>query len=152
MYVWDPGCWRGSPHRRVIVYSNVTPRELMTRYLAAAKRGDWETAFGYFAEDIVIHIRGRSRFAGDHRGKRAAVGYIEAVRDHYRSGKIELELVDMLTSDERVALLVRERFHGDGPPLEIRRANVYRVRGDRIVEVSIFEADQYVADEVLHAR
>jgi hypothetical protein len=39
----------------------------------------------------------------------------------------ELELLDMLTSDERVALLVRERFRGVGPAVEIRRANVYRV-------------------------
>jgi uncharacterized protein len=124
----------------------------MTRYLAAAKGGDWETAFGYFAEDIVIHIPGRSTFAGDHRGKGAAVGYIEAIRGQYRDGNIELELLDMLTSDERVALLVLERFHGDGPPVEIRRANVYRVRGDRIVEVSIFEADQYVVDELLHVE
>jgi uncharacterized protein len=127
-------------------------RELMTQYLAAAKRGDWEAAFEYFAEDIVIHIPGRSRFAGDHRGKGAVVGYIEAIRGHYRDGNIELELLDMLTSDERVALLVLERFHGDGPPVEIRRANVYRVRGDRIVEVSIFEADQYVVDELLHVE
>jgi hypothetical protein len=55
----------------------------------------------------------------------------------------------MLVSDERVALLVRERFHGDGPPVEIRRANVYRVQGDKIVEISIFEADQYAVDELL---
>jgi ketosteroid isomerase-like protein len=55
-------------------------------------------------------------------------------------GEIELELVDMLASDERVALLVRERFHDEGPPVEIRRANVHRVRDGQIVEISIFEA------------
>lgn len=122
----------------------------MTDYLSAAKRGDWDTAFGYFAEDIALHIPGRSAFAGDPWGRDAAVGYIQAIRDHYRDGKIELELIDMLVSDERVALLVRERFHGDGPPVEIRRANVYRVHGDQIVEISIFEADQYAVDELLH--
>ena len=47
----------------------MTPRELMTDYLAAAKRGDWDTAFDFVAEDIVIHIPGRSAFAGDRRGK-----------------------------------------------------------------------------------
>lgn len=127
----------------------VTAQELMSDYLAAAKRGDWDTASGYFADDIVIHIPGRSAFAGDHTGKDAAVGYIKAIRDHYRDGEIELELIDMLTSDERVALLVRERFHGDGPPVEIRRANVYRVQGDAIVEISIFEADQYAVDDLV---
>ena len=124
----------------------MTARELMTDYLAAVKRGDWDTAFGYFAEDIVIHIPGRSSFAGDHRGKEAAVRYIEAIRSHYPDGKIEVELIDMLTSEERVALLVRERFLGEGEPLEIRRANVYRVENGAIAEISIFEADQYTAD------
>jgi uncharacterized protein len=128
----------------------MTASALMTDYLAAARRGDWDTAFGFFAEDIVVHIPGRSAFAGDRRGKDAAVGYIQTVRDRYRHGRIELELIDMLAGAERVALLVRERFHGDGPPVEIRRANVYRVEGGQIVEVSIFEADQYLVDEVLH--
>ncbi len=121
----------------------------MTDYLAAAKRGDWDTAFGYFAEDIAFHIPGRSAFAGDARGREGAIAYIQTIRDHYRDGEIELELVDMLVSDERVALLVLERFHGDGPPVEIRRANVYRVQGDEIVEISIFEADQYAVDELM---
>jgi ketosteroid isomerase-like protein len=127
----------------------MTPRELMTRYLAAAKEGDWDTALGYFAEDIVLHIPGRSTFAGDRRGRDAAADYIETIRDHYREGEIELELIDMLESEERVALLVRERFHGDGEPVEIRRANVYRVRDDAIVEISIFEADQYAVDALM---
>ena len=121
----------------------------MTEYLAAAKRGDWDSAFGFFAADIVMHVPGRSSFAGDRHGKDAAIGYIQSIRDHYRNGKIELELIDMLISDDRVALLVRERFHGDGPPVEIRRANVYRVKDDAIVEISIFEADQYAVDELV---
>jgi ketosteroid isomerase-like protein len=128
----------------------MTPRELMTDYLAAAKRGDWETAFGFLADDLLIHIPGRSAFAGQRFGKAAAVDYIQSVRGRYRDGAIELELIDMLCSDERVMLLVRERFHGDGAPIEIRRANVYRVEDEKVVEVSIFEADQYVVDELLH--
>jgi uncharacterized protein len=128
----------------------VTAREVMSDYLAAARRGDWDAAFGYFAEDIQVQIPGRSAFAGDWRGKDAAMNYIRTIRDRYRDGEIELELVDMLASDERVVLLVRERFHGEGPPIEIRRANVYRVRDSQIVEISIFEADQYVVDELLH--
>jgi ketosteroid isomerase-like protein len=110
----------------------MTPRELMTDYLAAAKRGDWDTAFGFLADDLLINIPGRSAFAGQQFGKAAAVEYIQSVRERYRDGGIELELIDMLCSEERVVLLVRERFHGE------------------VVEVSIFEADQYVVDELLH--
>jgi ketosteroid isomerase-like protein len=137
------------PTRRV--QKRMTPDDLMTDYVAAAKRGDWDTAFGYFADDLLITIPGCSEFAGQRRGKAHAVGYIQKVRDRYRDGKIELELIDMLVSDERVALMVRERFRdGDGQPVEIRRANVYRVKDGKVVEVSIFEADQYVVDALLH--
>jgi len=127
----------------------VSARELIDDYLAAARRGDWDTASGYFADDLVVHIPGRSSFAGDRKGKEAAMEYIQAIRDHYRDGEIKLELVDMLSSEDRVALLVRERFLGRGEPVEIRRANVYRVAGDAIVEISIFEADQYVVDALM---
>jgi len=48
----------------------MTPRELMTDYLAAAKRGDWDTAFGFLADDLLIHIPGRSAFAGQRFGGR----------------------------------------------------------------------------------
>jgi len=126
----------------------MTARELMTAYLDAARRDDWDTAFGYFAEDIVMRVPGRSRLAGDRHGKQAAVDYIQTMREHYREGRIELELVDMLEGDERVALLVVERFHRDGETVEIRRANVYRVENDAIVEITIFEADQYAVDDL----
>jgi uncharacterized protein len=126
----------------------VTPRELITKYLAAAKAGDWDTAYGYFADDIVFRIPGRSRLAGECRGKEAAVEYIQTIRDHYREGAIELELIDMLASDERVALLIRERFLGD-ETIEIRRANVYRVQDDAIAEITIFEGDQDKVDALM---
>jgi uncharacterized protein len=126
----------------------VTPRELITQYLTAARAGDWDTAFGYFADDIVFRIPGRSRFAGERRGKEPAVEYIQSFRDHYGEGDIEVELIDMLASDDRVALLVRERFLGD-ETIEIRRANVYRVRDGAIAEITIFEGDQYTVDALM---
>jgi uncharacterized protein len=126
----------------------VTPRELITEYLTAARAGDWDTAFGYFADDIAFRVPGRSRFAGERRGKEAAVDYIQSFREHYGEGEIEVELIDMLVSDDRVALLVRERFLGD-ETIEIRRANVYRVRDGAIAEITIFEGDQYTVDALM---
>jgi len=95
---------------------------VISQYLDAARRHDWDAAFDFFADDVMIRIPGRSRLAGDHRGKRSAVDYIQTVRERYRHGRIELELLDMLSSDERVALLVRERFSDNDQTTEIRRA------------------------------
>jgi ketosteroid isomerase-like protein len=127
----------------------MTPLEVMQRYLDAAMRGDWDTGFGFFAEDVVLRIPGRSEFAGEHRGKQVAIDYIRTAQARSEGAEVELELIDMLASEERVALLVRERFHREDGVVDIRRANVYRVQGERIVEIWIFEADQYAVDELL---
>jgi uncharacterized protein len=120
--------------------------DVMRRYREAAGRHDFDAAFGMFAEDIVFRIPGRSAFAGEHRGKDAAMAYIDAARALSRDADITLEVVDTLASEERFCLIVVERFQLDGRTVEIRRANVYRVRGDQIAEVWIFEGDQYAAD------
>jgi hypothetical protein len=121
----------------------------MTRYLAAMRGGDREAGYGFFAEDVVFHIPGRSRFAGTHRGREAARDYIESAIAVTHDGEVEVELVDMLSSDERVALIVRERFHRPEGIIEIRRSNVYRVEEDQITEIWIFEGDQYEVDALL---
>jgi ketosteroid isomerase-like protein len=71
--------------------------DVMRRYLEAVQRGDWATGFGFFADDIVLHVPGRSSLAGEHRGRPAAESCL---------------------------------------------------RGDRIAEVWIFEANQYEVDEL----
>ena len=124
-------------------------REVMAGYVAAVRRGDWAAAYGVFAEDVVAHVPGRSRLAGELRGREAAIAYIEAARAESHGRDVQVELIDTLVSDERVLLMVRERFARDGGVVEIGRANVYTVRGGSIVEVWIFEANQYEVDELV---
>jgi uncharacterized protein len=128
----------------------MTPSELISRYVAAARSGDWEGAYAFFADDLAVRIPGRSALAGEHRGRQVAIDYIERAKALSHGADVELELLDTLTGAERVALLVRERFHQpDGPPIDIHRANVYRVVDDHIVEIWIFEGDQYAVDALL---
>ena len=127
---------------------DVTSRDLITSSLTAARSGDWATAYGFLADDLRIRIPGRSEWAGERVGKHHAIEYIDAAIERH-AGRVEVELVDMLVSDERVVLLVRERFLG-GKPVEITRANAYSVRNGRIVAIEIFEGDQYAVDELVH--
>ena len=124
----------------------MAPIELIQRYLNAMRSGDRQTGYGFFAEDVVVRIPGRSSFAGTHQGRQVAIDYIESAIAKAHAGDVEVELVDALASRDRVCLMVRERFTLESGTVEIRRANVYRVRGDEISEVSIFEGDQYEVD------
>jgi ketosteroid isomerase-like protein len=128
--------------------TTVDSRAVMRRYIDAAREGDWDTASGFFAEDIVLRIPGRSSLAGERRGREAALAYIEAALARAHEGEVEVELVDMLASEERVALIVRERFRRPEGDVEILRSNVYRIAGGQISEIWIFEGDQYAVDEL----
>jgi uncharacterized protein len=129
----------------------VTAREVISEYLAAIQARDRERAFALYADDAVMHIPGRSAFAGERRGREAIVAYIRAAIALADEGT-EVELVDTLSGEgERVALLLRERLRRGGRELLMRRANVYTVRDGRIVEVHIFEHDQYAVDAFLES-
>jgi ketosteroid isomerase-like protein len=119
----------------------------MARYRGAAARGDFEGAFAMFADDVVFRIPGSSAWSGEHRGREAAMRYI----DHARGldPELSVRVIDALTSEDRFCLLVEEDFHRHGREVVIRRANVYRERGKEIAEVWIFEADQAEVDALL---
>src|SRR4051812_260354 len=88
----------------------VRPLDLMRRYIELARAGDWDRALGFFADDLVFHIPGRSAHAGELRGRDAVARYIEAARALSHGNHVDVEMIDMLASEERVALIVRERF------------------------------------------
>jgi ketosteroid isomerase-like protein len=123
------------------------PVDVMRRYLEAMQSGDRERAFGFLADDIVLHVPGRSPYAGERRGRHEVIEYIHAALAH--TDDVEVTLIDMLVSDRHVALIVQERLEGGGRVLDMRRTNVYRVQNERIAEVWIFESDQYAVDDYL---
>jgi ketosteroid isomerase-like protein len=120
--------------------------EVLRSYAAAWERGDREAAFSHYAADVVMRLPGRSPEAGAHRGRTAVVACIRRLLERVDGLEVEVEVLDRLTSGERVALLLRERARRGGETLDIRRVNLYRVRDGRIVEIDVFEADQYQVD------
>ena len=118
----------------------------MRSYITAMQAGDWDAGMAHFADDVVIHVPGRSRLAGTRRGRAEVEAYL---RGALGDGTVHasVELIDMLVGEDHVGLVVHEVLrHGDRV-LDMRRSNVYRVRDGAITEISIFEADQHGVDE-----
>jgi ketosteroid isomerase-like protein len=128
-----------------------TPIETMQRYIAAARSGDFSAVYRFFSDDIVGHVPGRSPVAGELHGRDAVIGYIESSRALSHGADVDVHLVDMLASEERVALIVREVFHLADGDVEIGRANVYRVQDGEITEIWVYEANQYEVDRLFAA-
>jgi ketosteroid isomerase-like protein len=124
----------------------VEASEVMQAYAAAWERGDPEAAFEWYADDVVMRLPGRSRESGVHQGKPAVIGAINALLDRTADHSVVVEVLQRLESPSCVALVVREVVERGDARLEFRRVNVYTVRNDRIVDMDIFEADQYEVD------
>ena len=120
--------------------------QVMQEYAAAWSRGEPESAFAFYAEDVVMRLPGRSALAGEHRGKPAVVEAITALLARTDGLPVTVEVLDRLVSENAVALMLREVASRGEQTLELRRVNVYRVRDGQITDIDIFEADQYEVD------
>ena len=111
-------------------------------------RGDPEAAFAFYGDDIVMHLPGRGSVAGTHRGRQAVIAAIKRLLARTDGLPVEVEVLDRLISEERVALVLREAAtRGEELRLELRRVNLYRVRDGKIRAIEIFEANQYEVDK-----
>lgn len=120
--------------------------EVMQRYVEAWTRHDGDAALAIWADDVVHHVPGHHRLAGDFVGKRAFL-------DHYGrvfaelDGTIEvIEFHDMLVNDRHAVALVRERAVRGECHLDFDRVVVYHIRDGLIVEAWSHDYDPYALD------
>ena len=121
--------------------------DVIRAYADAWSRGDPDAAFEFLADSVVMRLPGRGESAGTHRGRDAVVQVIRALLSRTSDLSAEVDVLDRLVSEKRVALLVREAVTRGNDRLELRRVNLYTVDNGRITEIDIFEADQYEVDE-----
>ena len=119
----------------------------MAEYAAAWEAGDAERAWTYYANDVVMHLPGRGSLAGDHRGRSEVIAAIQALLARTSDLSVEVEVLDRLVSGNRVAMVLKEAVERGGTRLELRRVNVYRVEDGKIVDIDIYEANQYEIDD-----
>ena len=126
-----------------MVHPNI---ELMRRYSAALQAGQAAAALPFFAEDLVLHIPGRSAHAGTFHGQDAVLAYYTRMfRD--TDGAFEvLGVDDILASDTHAATLVRWRVRRGDRTLDIDRVVIYRIVDERIAEIWVRDWDQAAYD------
>ena len=112
----------------------------------AFSRRDFESLREFWAENIVYHVPGTSRLAGDHKGLQAVLAFFAKLVEM----NVQMaEVHDVLATDEHVVALVRATASRPGKELNINQANVYNVRDGKITEAWILPTEQSVMDEFL---
>jgi hypothetical protein len=123
------------------------PGAVLDAYAAAWAAGTPEAAWAFYADDVVMRLPGRGPLAGEHRGRPAVIAAISTLLARTDGTPVTVEVLDRLTSANRVALVLREVARRGGTELDLRRVNVYEVAAGEIVAIEVFEAHQYEVDE-----
>jgi ketosteroid isomerase-like protein len=121
-------------------------RSLMDRYIAAWRSGDTAAVQACYAQDIVMHIGGRSAHAGTYRGMAEWSLAIERILAD-TDGRAEItEVHDVLVSEHHAVGLVRERFCRGAACVDTDRVVVYELRNGLIAEIWTYDSDVYAYD------
>jgi uncharacterized protein len=112
---------------------------------AALQKGDVDKGFAVFADDVVAHIGGRSKLAGDVKGKAELTArfgeFMAAMGDNP-----EMETHDVLANDEHGVVIQSFRGTKQGRTQEFRGVGIFNLTGGKVTEAWFIDEDPYNAD------
>jgi ketosteroid isomerase-like protein len=123
--------------------------DLVRDFLGALGQGDIDTPpTQYWAEDIRMHVPGRSSIAGDHKGAEQVLQALARLAE-LTGGTFSFEVHDVVANDEHAVALYIPRAERAGKQWTDNSVAVYHIRDGKISEIWIQPADLYAMDEFL---
>jgi ketosteroid isomerase-like protein len=118
--------------------------EVVRRTVSALAAGDWQEVFETWDPHIEWHFERDAVISGPHRGRDEVRAALSSFMTEWEDFAVEIEEL-IAADDERVVMLVHlsGRGRGSGLPLDFREANIFTIRGGRIVNVEeYFDREQ----------
>ena len=107
-------------------------------------RGDFEAFTGFFTDDVVVHIPGKSSFAGVHKGKDQ---FLELFgRFVERAGEYAFEPHAYFADDEHGISLQRSHYRRGNESLDSNDAFVCHFRNGKISEFWLLSDEEDAVD------
>ena len=110
----------------------------------AMAKGDMETFFGSYTDDVVVHIPGHSSLAGDHKG----LDQMQALFGRFMegAGEYSFEAHGYIVDDEHGIILQRSKMSKGGKTLETNDIFVNHFRDGKISEFWMYSDKQQEMD------
>ena len=109
--------------------------------------GGQEHVRAMLAEDVAWHVPGRSRIAGDYRGRDEVLRYFVARRE-LAQATFRIVVRGVLADDERAVIFAGGQVQRDGVTSTWETVGVFRIADDKIAECWVLPYDQYSFDEI----
>jgi ketosteroid isomerase-like protein len=120
--------------------------DLLNRGYDAFGKGDLDTLRELFSQDIVFHVPGRSKIAGDYRGQDEVFGFFGKLVE-LTGGTFSIERHAVLADDEHGTVLTTVTGQRDGKTLSQNAIDVFHLKDGKVTEVWALDTDQYAGDE-----
>ena len=121
--------------------------EILRQADEAMARGDIEGFFSYYADDVVVHVAGSNRLAGDYQGldqlKDVFGGFMEAM------GEYTFENHAYVADDEHGIILQRGKSVLGSETREFNEVFVFHFANGKISEMWYVPVDQAAVDALI---
>ena len=112
----------------------------------AFNRGDTQSVFAVFAENILWHVPGRGPLSRDYRGHAEVGGFFEQFMG-LSEGTFRIQIDQILADRDRVVVLCTESARRAGRSWSSPQVHVWTVRDGRATAFWEYEGDQQSEDE-----
>ena len=119
---------------------------LMRKGYEAFSQGDMDTVRGLFDPDIVWHSPGQSSISGDHTGADSVLAHFGKLATE-TAGTYRVEVVEMLSSDERVVVIQHSNAARKGKTIDEIHPVVWMLRDGKPYDVTVFHYDMGAHDD-----
>ena len=121
--------------------------EALRKFGEALANGDVEGAFALLHDDVVMHVAGRSSFAGDYTGRDAILELFGSFSERFSS--VSEEYFAYFADDEHGIILERATTTRGDRTFEYQIVVVGRFRDGKVSEVWSIPFDQAAWDEMM---
>jgi len=111
----------------------------------AQSSGDIETMLSFVTDDVVVHIGGRSKLAGDFKGR-------DALKDQFgrfmqvMGENAEFETHDIVAGDKHGFILQTLKGDRAGDRIEAQSVGIFHFANGKVNEAWFIDVDPYSAD------
>jgi uncharacterized protein len=120
---------------------------IVRRFYHAFISRDTQTLWSIAGEDLSFHVPGRSRWAGEHRGREALLGLFHRF-GQAAERSVRIELHDIVGGEDHVVGLHRMTATIGGKSLDLNGTTTFHVADGKIVEVWLGWESQRTFDEL----
>jgi uncharacterized protein len=118
---------------------------LLRKGYDAYNKGDANQLADLFADDVVIHVQGRSPLAGDHQGKNGLRFLFSTTKENVEEDSMNVQ--EVAANDDFAVAVLNTSGKRKGKKESANAVHVFRLEGGKVAEAWYHTTEDYPVEE-----